>query len=62
MRDSPLNPLASSYSGAFIAAYLSAAGIIEANKRNFTTHPLLFTRWYVVHCLLGRSETDDSVR
>ncbi|KAJ7935844.1 hypothetical protein B0H13DRAFT_2462783 [Mycena leptocephala] len=46
MRDSPLNPLASSYSGAFIAAYLSAAGIIEANKRNFTTHPLLFTRWW----------------
>ncbi|KAJ6538087.1 fungal-specific transcription factor domain-containing protein [Mycena capillaripes] len=48
LREKPTNPMASSYSASFLAGYLSATGIIEANKRNFTTHPLLFTRWWGV--------------
>ncbi|KAJ6454743.1 hypothetical protein C8R47DRAFT_1329035 [Mycena vitilis] len=46
IREKPTNPISSSYSASFLAAYLSASGIIEGNKRNFTIHPELFTRWW----------------
>ncbi|KAJ6454761.1 hypothetical protein C8R47DRAFT_1029826, partial [Mycena vitilis] len=46
IREQPTNPISSSYSASFLAAYLSASGVIETNKRNFTTHPELFTRWW----------------
>ncbi|KAF8190987.1 fungal-specific transcription factor domain-containing protein [Mycena galopus ATCC 62051] len=46
IRDKPADPFASPYSHSFSAAYMAALGTIEANKRNFTAHPLLFGRWW----------------
>jgi hypothetical protein len=54
IRQNPALPLASSYSASLLAAHLIAYEIIEANKRHFTTHPLLFTRWYVANRMLRR--------
>ncbi|KAJ7665729.1 fungal-specific transcription factor domain-containing protein [Mycena rosella] len=48
MRDNPVNPLASSYSASFLAGYRSASEIIKADIRNFTNHPMLFTRWWAI--------------
>ncbi|KAJ7467109.1 hypothetical protein FB451DRAFT_1040695 [Mycena latifolia] len=48
MRDNPTNPLGSSYSASFLASYRSASEIIKANIRNFTHHPMLFTRWWPI--------------
>ncbi|KAJ7665739.1 hypothetical protein B0H17DRAFT_1184497 [Mycena rosella] len=48
MRDNPINPLSSSYSASFLAGYRSASEIIKADIRNFTTHPMLFTRWWPI--------------
>ncbi|KAJ6496313.1 fungal-specific transcription factor domain-containing protein [Mycena sanguinolenta] len=46
MRDRPDNPFASAYTHSFSAAYMTAMGVIEANKRNFNAHPGLFKRWW----------------
>ncbi|KAF7364349.1 Zn(2)-C6 fungal-type domain-containing protein [Mycena sanguinolenta] len=46
MRDRPDNPFASAYTHSFSAAYMTAMGAIEANKRNFSAHPGLFKRWW----------------
>jgi hypothetical protein len=48
IRDESVNPLSSSYAASYLAAYRNASEIIKANIRNFTAHPMLFTRWYVL--------------
>ncbi|KAJ7354633.1 fungal-specific transcription factor domain-containing protein [Mycena albidolilacea] len=48
MRDDSTDPLSSSYSASFLAAYRNASEIIKANIQNFTTHPMLFTRWWLI--------------
>ncbi|KAJ6545412.1 hypothetical protein B0H19DRAFT_1167621 [Mycena capillaripes] len=48
MRDNPINPLKSPYSASYLAAYRSASEIIKADIRNFTSHPMLFTRWWAI--------------
>ncbi|KAJ7028514.1 fungal-specific transcription factor domain-containing protein [Mycena alexandri] len=42
------NPFSGPYSASFLACYRSASEIIKADIRNFTTHPLLFTRWWAI--------------
>ncbi|KAJ7879549.1 hypothetical protein B0H14DRAFT_2709166, partial [Mycena olivaceomarginata] len=44
IRDESVNPLSSSYAASYLAAYRNASEIIKANIRNFTAHPMLFTR------------------
>ncbi|KAJ7282689.1 hypothetical protein C8J57DRAFT_1296122 [Mycena rebaudengoi] len=48
MRDNPSDPLASSYSASFLAAYRTASDIIKANITNFTHYPELHTRWWAI--------------
>ncbi|KAJ7844893.1 hypothetical protein B0H14DRAFT_3868188 [Mycena olivaceomarginata] len=45
IQDKPANPFASAYAHSVAAAYIAASSVVEANKRNFATHPSLFTRW-----------------
>ncbi|KAJ7782407.1 fungal-specific transcription factor domain-containing protein [Mycena maculata] len=48
MRDNSANPLSSSYSASFLAAYRSASEIIKGNIKNFTSYPMLFNRWWAI--------------
>ncbi|KAJ7267685.1 fungal-specific transcription factor domain-containing protein [Mycena haematopus] len=47
IRDSS-HALSSSYSASFLAGYRNASEIIKADIRNFTAHPMLFTRWWAI--------------
>ncbi|KAJ7168672.1 fungal-specific transcription factor domain-containing protein [Mycena filopes] len=42
------DPFSGPYSPSFLACYRSASEVIKADIRNFTTHPLLFTRWWAI--------------
>ncbi|KAJ6498765.1 hypothetical protein C8R45DRAFT_1210675 [Mycena sanguinolenta] len=48
IRATSVHPLASSYSASFLAAYRNASEIIKADIMNFSTHPMLFTRWWAI--------------
>ncbi|KAJ7141205.1 hypothetical protein C8R44DRAFT_762931 [Mycena epipterygia] len=48
IREKPGKPISSSYSASVLAAYRSASEIIKADIRNFTTYPMLFTRWWAI--------------
>ncbi|KAJ6498764.1 fungal-specific transcription factor domain-containing protein [Mycena sanguinolenta] len=43
-----VHPLSSSYATSFLAAYRNASEIIKADIMNFTSHPMLFTRWWAI--------------
>ncbi|KAJ6507293.1 fungal-specific transcription factor domain-containing protein [Mycena vitilis] len=47
-RDKSVHPLSTPYAASFLAAYRSASEIIKSDIRNFTTHPMLFTRWWAI--------------
>ncbi|KAF7376610.1 Zn(2)-C6 fungal-type domain-containing protein [Mycena sanguinolenta] len=48
MRDTSIHPLSSSYSASFLSGYRNASEIIKADIMNFTSHPMLFTRWWAI--------------